>query len=354
MQDVWLECYKVLILLIGNKSYFKIPENFTFETEAGMHVNLYNWYNFQILLLKKHPDKLKQWQKNLLKEIIPINKETYDQRYYEWFLMYAALEKNYKENNHLIITGNTYVKIGNNSINLRDWLFKQIEYQKDLAMWQYILLNDLKIEWKTKYYERMEKWFSKYNDAKKYYEENGHLVVINNNSLTNWLRNQRAKYEKGKLDSFEKELLDDINMIWDNNKNSEYTNWLKEYNIIKDYYLEYGNILVDKNYYVRYTNKNYYPYVWLDNQRFAFSRNLLEDFQIKLLCDLDMIWNLDVYEKFKNIIEEKYISYEQGNITESDFKKYVDAGIFELSDDEVKKGNAIKFTINSYKKKDKK
>ena len=67
-------------------------------------------------------------------------------------------------------------------------------------------------------------WLYKYTLAKRFYEENGNLLIhsnyvvcINNekHNIGIWIIKQRKDYIEGKLDDRQIKLLNSINMIWD-------------------------------------------------------------------------------------------------------------------------------------------
>lgn len=76
------------------------------------------------------------------------------------------------------------------------------------------------------------RWWSMYEEAKKYYEEFGNLnipvnyLTSNGKKLSDWIIRQRRNYKLGKMSSEHKEKLDEIGFIWDLDntwKNSTHT-----------------------------------------------------------------------------------------------------------------------------------
>lgn len=65
------------------------------------------------------------------------------------------------------------------------------------------------------------RWWSMYEEAKKYYEEFGNLnipvnyLTSNGKKLSDWIIRQRRNYKLGKMPSEHKEKLDEIGFIWD-------------------------------------------------------------------------------------------------------------------------------------------
>ena len=116
------------------------------------------------------------------------------------------------------------------------------------------------------------KWLSKYNYAKKYYEqfgtievpahtyiieENENIIVINNSDprydtafpLSDWLNTQRqAKVGNSSsiMTPAREKLLNDLNFNWDIRDYD--SQWDEMFNLLNNYYLKYGNCDVKKSY----------------------------------------------------------------------------------------------------------
>lgn len=95
-----------------------------------------------------------------------------------------------------------------------------------------------------------------------------------------------------------------------NKKNSK---WFRNYEILKEYYREYGNIDVPRLYKVNNINLG----TWLNIQRQAYKGNethKITKYQIELLNDLGMKWNLreENWDENYYLLEDYY--REHGNI----------------------------------------
>lgn len=87
------------------------------------------------------------------------------------------------------------------------------------------------------------RWWSMYEEAKKYYLKFGHLNVpmdyltSSGKKLSDWIIRQRRNYKLGKMPSEHKEKLDDIGFVWD----------IKG-NLSEDYdYKKVGNLFMQKD-----------------------------------------------------------------------------------------------------------
>ena len=122
-----------------------------------------------------------------------------------------------------------YEEHGNINISQKEviqgvWIGKWIVSQKK-AMESGKLTNEQIEMLKTLPMEEVgrkdNRWWSMYEDAKKYYEEFGNLnipvnyLASNGKKLSDWIIRQRRNYKLGKMPSEHKEKLDEIGFIWD-------------------------------------------------------------------------------------------------------------------------------------------
>lgn len=121
-----------------------------------------------------------------------------------------------------------YEEHGNINISQKEviqgvWLGKWIVSQKK-AMQEGKLTQEQKEMLKTLPMEEVgrkdNRWWSMYEEAKKYYEEFGNLnipvnyLTSNGKKLSDWIIRQRRNYKLGKMPSEHKEKLDDIGFVW--------------------------------------------------------------------------------------------------------------------------------------------
>uniref|UniRef100_UPI003D78B080 Helicase associated domain protein n=1 Tax=Catenibacterium mitsuokai TaxID=100886 RepID=UPI003D78B080 len=122
-----------------------------------------------------------------------------------------------------------YEEHGNINISQKEviqgvWLGKWIVSQKK-AMQEGKLTQEQKEMLKTLPMEEVgrkdNRWWSMYEEAKKYYEEFGNLnipvnyLTSNGKKLSDWIIRQRRNYKLGKMPLEHKEKLDEIGFIWD-------------------------------------------------------------------------------------------------------------------------------------------
>ena len=122
-----------------------------------------------------------------------------------------------------------YEEHGNINISQKEviqgiWLGKWIVSQKK-AMKEGKLTNEQLEMLKTLPMEEVgrkdNRWWSMYEEAKKYYEEFGNLnipmdyLASNGKKLSDWIIRQRRNYKLGKMPLEHKEKLDEIGFIWD-------------------------------------------------------------------------------------------------------------------------------------------
>ena len=230
----------------------------------------------------------------------------------EWMDWYHELEKYYSEHSDIDVP---YYYKTSDGLMLGKWLEQQkVNYLKKkydkLTKEQIDLLNKLGMMW--------ESWDRYYSALEKYYEENGDINVPyyyktkNDLSLGRWLCNQKRLYrEKSKKITKTKiEKLEKLKINW----NSINDLWLKNYEALKIYYEEHGNIDVPKKY---ETEEGIKLGLWLCRQRLAYKgkgRSKITEEQIQLLNNLGMIWNRYTNSWLKYYTALKKYYQEHGNI----------------------------------------
>lgn len=221
----------------------------------------------------------------------------------------AAAKKYFEQHGDLLIPSN-YVdnglEVGRWIINLRKHYHsvpidvlennpqETNKYIKNsrLSIENIIALNDMGMLWKE---VSTRNWNYKYELAKAYYQEYGDLHIPSNyiakdenkSHLGEWIRYNRQLYSNGRLSKERITKLNGIGMIWDVYE----TLWDEKYLIAKAYYKEFGNLKVSQNLNYHECNLG----AWIDWQRQARKgnvRNALSDRRIKLLDEIDMIWNV--------------------------------------------------------------
>lgn len=160
-----------------------------------------------------------------------------------------------------------------------------------------------------------KKWLEKYNLAKKYYEENGNLLIKKNYKVGDinlgvWLIGQRRYNKIGKLPLYRKELLDEIGMVW-NCYDEEVLDipWLKMYKEAANYYKEKGNLKVPMTYSYIKDNKEINLGNWIISQRANYHSGKLSAKRKELLDEIGMVWKLRTrfsWEYMYNLAKDYY------------------------------------------------
>lgn len=98
-------------------------------------------------------------------------------------------------------------------INEQKHIYRGNRPGKSLTDEQIHLLEDIGIVWQN---ASESIWNEHYEDAKVFYEHNGHLRVLSdsNKQLYRWVIKQRGAFHKGKLRKSQVERLNDIGMEW--------------------------------------------------------------------------------------------------------------------------------------------
>lgn len=147
------------------------------------------------------------------------------------------------------------------------------------------LLNKLGMDWEP--YETQ--WNMIYELAKKYYEENGNLLIpdkyeIEEIKLGRWIATQRNSYKENTLPKEKISLLEKIGMIW----NVIDYQWMKMYDLSVNYYNKNGNLLIPNDF---KTRDNTCLGSWIGKQRKHYRQQTLSKERIDLLNKIGMVWN---------------------------------------------------------------
>ncbi len=202
-----------------------------------------------------------------------------------WNRCYELVKEYYEQHGDLKVPED-YVADG---IWLGKWIKQQryiylgkVEGEK-LTAGQVKKLNDIGMRWGNAFDEAWEK---RYQAAKSYYEENGHLTFPNGSSMDVWMSEQRRKREQGKLTQEQIDKLDALGMVW----NFE-SGWERGYRYAKAYYEEHGHL----NALRRYKTKDGFGLgMWICKYRTAHNGGKspvkITNDQIKALEAIGMTW----------------------------------------------------------------
>ncbi len=138
-------------------------------------------------------------------------------------------------------------------------------------------------------------WETMYLEAKRYYEENGNLLVPatyigkSGLGLGRWIRTQRiAGLKNNSLSNQQIQLLDNIGMVWTPVLQNK---WLRNYELAREYYKKNGDLNVPHNYEVnladgRGENHNIKLGIWISSQRESYLKGRLSPEKIEKLEDI--------------------------------------------------------------------
>ena len=191
-------------------------------------------------------------------------KALYDEK---WEAMYQEAEKYYEKNGHLLVPSD----YENNGKKLGGWIKGQRRYlrledndtpeqRKDKEN-KRKRLELIGMVWDGKKALNDEKWEVMYQEAKKYYEKNGHLLgpyddEENGKRLRNWIMQQRISLQLNDDDTPEqkkdkenkRKRLELIGMVWDGKKALNDEKWEVMYQEAKKYYEKNGDLMVSRGY----------------------------------------------------------------------------------------------------------
>ena len=129
------------------------------------------------------------------------------------------------------------------------------------------------------------RWMERLKQLKAYYHEYGDCNVSqgykDNPSLAIWVANQRSRYKRGRLTPEKIKLLNELGFDWDRHA----TQWKKMYGRLKAYFEQNNHSDVPCRYYEDPTLEK-----WVQTQRHAYKRGLLEQEKVDLLNQLNFVW----------------------------------------------------------------
>lgn len=208
--------------------------------------------------------------------------------------------KNYITKTGTDIVPSTYVD--ENGVKLGPWIaVAKREHRQGI-------LSDQKKELLEKagfhFHDYTYQWYENYLEAKKYYEENGNVIISiaggneKNSALLQWVNNQRRQYNMenhGRLSEEQVKLLDEIDI----SEGSRYErDFERGYSEFLKYMEKYDDALVPINY---VSGDGFKLGQWVSNQKDAYNSGKMRLDRFRLLADAGMIW-----ENFETVRAERY------------------------------------------------
>ena len=201
-----------------------------------------------------------------------------------WEEKYALAQEYYKKNGNLNITKSE-------DSALSSWLIKQRQKYRlnELTPDQFDRLSKIGMVW-----EFEDSWNVKYQAAKRFYYENGHLDIpvdyVTNDGvfLGRWYRSVKDNYRLGQLSEEKKRRLEEIGMKWDSVKDRT---WMLFFELAKEYYQRHGNLNINAKY---ETEDGVKLGTWISSQRYSYNNGNLSDERIALLESIGMSWQRDI------------------------------------------------------------
>lgn len=338
-QQKWLEKYELL------KEYFEENNNsfplqgYIVENEFGIH-KLGNWFSNQKqefkkgILKKERLELLNNLDKNWYKLLSRNDKKS-------WDFYYGLAKEFYKEKGHLFIPNNYSVEKEGKRYNLGIWIKSQRQAYLEtsnatITKHQTNLLNEIEMIWVVHDYLESSadsNWIKHYNLTREYYNKNGNVdfntdytVAVNNEKINVgiWLEKQKEIYNgiiNGNLTSIQIKLLNQVKVDWYDlkpiiKKEKIPAKWLENYELAKEYYLEYGHLVIPRTYSAKKNDKKYNVGKWLETQQRVYLEKKpgnINAQQIAMLEEIKMIWD-------KN--SKEYMFSKQETITEKWLENY--------------------------------
>ena len=149
-----------------------------------------------------------------------------------------------------------------------------------------VMLEQIGMEWNS---VLVRKWMTYYEQAKLFYEENGHLTVPHDYvadglKLGVWISSQRESYQIGRLSEEQIKLLNEIGMSWDRFESK----WETGYSYAKRYVEEYGDI---NKVSLDFCYGDFKLNVWLRAQRARRRIGKLSDERVQKLESIGFAWD---------------------------------------------------------------
>ena len=390
-KQTWEEMYELASNYYKHHKNLKINKKFITKNgydydENGLRLGI--WIIEQRKSFKKN--KISKERKEKLDEI----KMIWDVNKNSWDKMYELASKYYAKNGNLKIPTHFKTKDGvsydKNGYNLGLWIGNQRQIfnsskdirrrQQKLSPRRIFLLNDIGMIWDASL-DCDRRWDRMYKLARNYYyrykkldipvdfkTKNGYTYDKNGEKLGTWIQNQRRAYKARTNPRYAKDVeplseqkeieLEKIGMIW----NIYDYKWYKNYEIVKNYYINHGNLDVPTTFKtkdgIQFDEEGLNIYNWLSQQRKAIkgSKNVrkLNKQQIDLLNEINMPWvsvnkSEEKWMRFYNLAKEYYQYHHNLDIE----GKFITVNGYEYDEKGEKLGRWIRTQREKYKQRQK-
>ena len=295
----WKRGYEKVLEYCAEYGNINVPT--TYKTSDGF--SLGGWLSDR----REHPERLSDEQRGKLDSLgmIWVKEDS-------WEVRYALAKKYFEQHGNLKMPSNYKT----NGIWLNKWLNEQKQIykgkrkNKSFTPDQIKRLEEIGIIWDNEAELKNETaWEVQFEEAAKYYKQNGNLNVSENYRGTNgkklsvWIINQRRKRKQDKLTKEQVERLDAIGMVWEIEDA-----WEKGFKYAEQYYKDFGDLSVSTNYVCA---DGYKLGTWITNQRNNYNNptkhHKVSKEQAKRLESIGMKWRRgDVWEKSFGIAKQYY------------------------------------------------
>lgn len=205
LEEDWQEHYSEAMAYYYQRGNLCVP--LLFKTENGFALG--RWLYHERLLAKSSTPSRPYMEAH--REKLTNIGMTWDyQTVSTWDQKYEIAKSYYDVHGNICINGAAEI----NGIKIGRWLIAQrsLFHRGKLSKERTLKLEAIGIDWCSTF---NQKWNAQYEEAKIFFQENGHLhIPIRLKSLYTWCTAQRKKYNDGKLDAGQIILLNEIGMQW--------------------------------------------------------------------------------------------------------------------------------------------
>ena len=249
------------------------------------------------LSLKSKPS-LVHWKRRSIQIAANSNKEDYrsreDYTQQQWEEMYSILQQYYEIKGHCRVPAEYKTKCGT---WLGQWVVKQKQFHRagTLKAERWERLQELGVSHLTKGEER---WEEMYNLLLQFKERKGHLQVRQKHvedgeKLGIWLKTQRNQNDKGILNAYRAEKLEEYFRTWVPEKPGcgrlpDDELWEEKFNLLLQFKDREGHLDVPK----KHREDGQYLGKWISKQRLLHKQGILDDHRERKMNDVGVSWDL--------------------------------------------------------------